>query len=52
MLVEDAKRQQASYVDFLCNIHRHIQCVANRVFAVCLLRSEHRVCRGRKMNQR
>jgi|EP01049_Picozoa_sp_SAG25_P003474 hypothetical protein len=25
MLVEDAKYKQASYVDFLCNIHRHIQ---------------------------
>ena len=25
MLVEDAKNRQASYVDFLCNIHRHIQ---------------------------
>ena len=25
MLVEDPKNRQASYVDFLCNIHRHIQ---------------------------
>ena len=48
MLVEDAKRQQASYVDFLCNIHRHIQCVASRLVAVCLLRSEHRVCRAQE----
>ena len=48
MLVEDAKRQQASYVDFLCNIHRHIQCVAGHPSAVCLPRSEHRVCRAQE----
>ena len=24
MLVEDAKSKQTSYVNFLCNIHRHI----------------------------